>query len=72
MLRTIATILLCVPLTLLAQHGEHAAGKAKPAPLIANLGKLHHRVSTNRALAQKYFDQGLTLVYAFMHEEAAE
>jgi tetratricopeptide (TPR) repeat protein len=71
MLRTIATIVLCAPLTVLAQHhGEHAAAKSKPAPLIANLGKLHHPVSTKNALAQKYFDQGLTLVYAFIHEEA--
>ena len=34
------------------------------------LGKLHHAVSTSNPRAQKFFDQGLTLIYAFMHEEA--
>jgi tetratricopeptide (TPR) repeat protein len=71
MLRTIATLVLCAPLTLLAQHhGNHAPARPKPSPLIPNLGKLHHPVSTKSAPAQKYFDQGLTLIYAFMHEEA--
>ncbi len=41
------------------------------APLIKGLGNLHYKVSTNSALAQKYFNQGLTLLYAFNHGEAA-
>src|SRR5918995_502375 len=39
-------------------------------PLYDNLGSLHHPISTTSALAQRYFDQGLRLVYAFNHEEA--
>src|ERR1700722_20761923 len=31
---------------------------------------LHHPVSTSSALAQLYFDQGLTLTYAFNHDAA--
>jgi len=31
---------------------------------------LHHPVATNQVLAQMYFDQGLTFVYAFNHDAA--
>ena len=40
------------------------------ATLFDNLGTLHHEITTTSELAQKYFDQGLRLVYAFNHEEA--
>src|SRR5271166_1334721 len=42
-------------------------------PLFDGLGNLHHPVTTksNPTLAQKFFDQGLTFVYAFNHDEAA-
>lgn len=40
------------------------------APLLKNLGNLHHPVTTKSPEAQKYFDQGLTLVYGFNHNEA--
>src|SRR5205814_4966951 len=60
-----------------AKHATHdhalaAAADAPqpPAPLYDGLGKLHHSVSTTNAQAQKYFDQGLTLCYAFNHAEA--
>jgi tetratricopeptide (TPR) repeat protein len=39
-------------------------------PLYDNLGTLHHAISTTSEAAQRYFDQGLRLVYAFNHEEA--
>lgn len=38
--------------------------------LIPGLGKHHHEVTTSNDEAQKYFDQGLTLIYAFNHNEA--
>jgi len=52
-----------------------AATHAMPAahdglPLYAGLGTWHHAVTTRSALAQKYFDQGLRMVYAFNHDEA--
>jgi tetratricopeptide (TPR) repeat protein len=31
---------------------------------------VHHPVSTKNAQAQKFFDQGLALVYGFNHDEA--
>jgi tetratricopeptide (TPR) repeat protein len=38
--------------------------------LFDNLGSLHHPITTTSEQAQRYFDQGLRLVYAFNHEEA--
>ena len=43
---------------------------AKPMILIEGLGALRHPVSTKYAMAQRFFDQGLRLIYAFNHEEA--
>jgi tetratricopeptide (TPR) repeat protein len=51
---------------------DHAREKpARPATLLPGLGSHHHPVSTKNAEAQKFFDQGLTLLYAFNHDEAA-
>src|SRR6516164_6435101 len=52
-----------------ADHDK--TGPAGPATLMAGLGKHHHPVSTNNREAQQFFDQGLTLLYAFNHDEAA-
>ncbi len=43
---------------------------SNPAVIIPGLGNYHHKVSTDDAEAQKFFDQGLTLIYAFNHNEA--
>jgi tetratricopeptide (TPR) repeat protein len=44
---------------------------APPAvPLFTDLGAHHHTVTTSSEDAQKYFDQGLRLVYGFNHDEA--
>src|SRR5467141_3661825 len=39
--------------------------------MMTGLGDLHHPVSTKNAQAQEFFDQGLRLIYAFNHDEAA-
>ena len=56
---------------------EHAAtastvatGAARTAPLLEGLGDLHWPISTDSELAQRYFDQALTLAYGFNHLEA--
>lgn len=54
---------------------QHEMSKKKskdknPAVLIPGLGALHHEVTTKNKEAQKFFDQGLTLIYAFNHNEA--
>jgi tetratricopeptide (TPR) repeat protein len=41
------------------------------AVLIPGLGQHHHPISTKNPEAQRFFDQGLTLVFGFNHEEAA-
>lgn len=53
-----------------AQHGEHQMGSNGEATLVEGMGSLHHAVSTGNAEAQKFFDQGLSFVYAFNHDEA--
>src|SRR5467141_455364 len=70
------TILCLLALTLcatgFAQEHEHAvAAKNKTATLMAGLGDWRHPVSTTNAQAQAFFDQGLQLIYAFNHDEAA-
>jgi tetratricopeptide (TPR) repeat protein len=39
-------------------------------PLWDNLGTLSYKITTNNPRAQRYFDQGLRLAYAFNHQEA--
>ncbi len=51
---------------------DHPPAKPdKTATLLAGLGQHHHPVSTRNPEAQKFFDQGLILLYAFNHDEAA-
>jgi tetratricopeptide (TPR) repeat protein len=52
---------------------QSAAAPATPkqATLMTGLGNLHHPVSTKNAQAQQFFDQGLRLIFAFNHDEAA-
>src|ERR1700730_5232147 len=45
--------------------------QSKPPALMPGLGQHHHTISTKSPEAQRFFDQGLTLVFAFNHEEAA-
>lgn len=61
-------LLLCVP-SIAQDHSAH--GQAKPATLMSGVGNVHHPVSTSNPEAQQFFDQGLRLIYAFNHDEAA-
>jgi tetratricopeptide (TPR) repeat protein len=47
-----------------------AADAPKPAVLMEGFGPCHHEIATVSPEAQKFFDQGLCLVYGFNHEEA--
>ena len=60
---------LCFTISVLAQN--HTMGVSQPVTLMTGLGDLHHPVSTKNAEAQQFFDQGLRLIYAFNHDEAA-
>src|SRR5215813_8633444 len=52
-------------------HGTHAPGAEGGRPVLYNtLGTYSYRIATSSAEAQRWFDQGLRLVYAFNHLEA--
>jgi hypothetical protein len=44
--------------------------EAKPAALMPGLGQHQHAIATTNPEAQRFFDQGLALVYGFNHDEA--
>lgn len=63
------------PATELKPFGREPATPAEAytesePPLLDDLGTLTYRITTASPLAQKYFDQGLRLAYAFNHAEA--
>ncbi len=49
---------------------HHSIDQTKKAELIYGMGDHRHPVSTTNPDAQRFFDQGLTLIYAFNHDEA--
>src|SRR6266576_548328 len=71
-MRTMGSVLLVIVCCTFAitQHAAHSPAP-KPATLMTGMGKLHHPVSTKNVQAQQFFDQGLRLIYAFNHDEAA-
>ena len=58
------------------QSAHDAHGPAAPAAppartaLLGNLGSYHREIKTTSADAQKFFDEGLALLYGFNHEES--
>jgi len=54
-----------------AQHHHHEQQPSRPTELLEGLGNHIHPVATDSALAQKFFDQGLALIFGFNHDEAA-
>src|SRR5713101_8141163 len=70
-MRTLATFLSIFVLSsaTLAQDSHTGAMEKSPA-ILPGLGRLHHPIAASSGEAQKFFDQGLTLIYAFNHEEA--
>ncbi len=66
-MRLCAFACLLLPLAVFAQH-EHAP--ARQAVLMPGLGDVHHPITTKDPEAQKFFDQGLALIWAFNHDEA--
>jgi tetratricopeptide (TPR) repeat protein len=53
-----------------SQH-QHLAPSTTAHDLHPGLGNHHHPITTKSAAAQRFFDQGLTLLYGFNHDEAA-
>ncbi len=50
--------------------GSTPRGSGGPAPLFKDLGDYEHSITTASTDAQRYFNQGLTLGFAFNHAEA--
>ncbi|MFL6212483.1 MAG: hypothetical protein ACJ74J_01175 [Blastocatellia bacterium] len=70
MKRIVLTLaLLSLSTSVFAQHTGHTTD-ARPVTLMDGYGELHHPISTRNPEAQRFFDQGMKLVYAFNHEEA--
>lgn len=65
------SILLAGALLALAQHNHHASGPDGRAELLEGLGNHTHPIATQSERAQKFFDQGLALIFGFNHDEAA-
>jgi hypothetical protein len=64
-------ITLCVVFAALAACSAPQTNTAAPkTPLYNNLGQATFTITTSSPVAQKYFDQGFTLSYAFNHGEA--
>ncbi len=57
-------------LALAACLGSVVSAQEKPPELLAGMGSHRHPIRTSSAEAQKYFDQGVTLLFGFNHEEA--
>lgn len=56
-----------------AGHGGNHPAASTPAvrtTLLGNLGSYHRTITTASDDAQRFFDEGLTLLYGFNHEEA--
>jgi tetratricopeptide (TPR) repeat protein len=67
----ISVLLVLALCSVLAAQDHSTNMQAKPATMMSGLGDLHHPVSTKNHEAQEFFDQGLRLIYAFNHDEAA-
>src|SRR5215470_9886495 len=64
------SLLLLYPCAALGQMAHSEAPAARPATLMAGQAPVHHPITTSSLEAQKFFDQGLGLLYSFNHEEA--
>jgi tetratricopeptide (TPR) repeat protein len=53
-----------------AQHRHASMSGAQEVPLYSNLGTHQYEITTSNPRAQRYFNQGLRLVWAFNHAEA--
>jgi tetratricopeptide (TPR) repeat protein len=64
--------LLCLVVACPAVFAQHPGGGGpnRLTILVTGLGSHHHPVSTKDPRAQRFFDQGLTYIFAFNHDEA--
>jgi tetratricopeptide (TPR) repeat protein len=65
----LAALAAVVSLTVPISAAERESNSTS-APLFSDLGNHHHPVTTKSKLAQRYFDQGLIMLFGFNHNEA--
>lgn len=70
MKRTLLSLAVLLLLAAASSRSLAAQVEKLPGPLLDGLGDLHHPVTTQSAQTQRYFDQGLRLLYGFNHREA--
>jgi tetratricopeptide (TPR) repeat protein len=67
----LVVLILATPRAAIACHPARTAGApSTPVVLMPGLGAHHHAIATTNPEAQRFFDQGLSLVFAFNHDEA--
>jgi tetratricopeptide (TPR) repeat protein len=70
MLRKLTSVVVALAIPALAAAQSHEMSSPMSAQLFAELGGHHRTITTRARLAQRYFDQGLNLAFAFNHDEA--
>ena len=69
--RILRTVIVAFAIQAVAGSAITADDAGAPlAPTLEGLGELHYAITTSSNAAQRFFDQGLRLVYAFNHAEA--
>ena len=69
--RILRTVIVAFAIPAVAVSAITADDAGAPlAPTLEGLGELHYAITTSSDAAQRFFDQGLRLVYAFNHAEA--
>lgn len=63
-------VLYLTPLALVSGQRHAPPPAEKPVTLLGGLGTWHHTITTKSPEAQKFFDQGLSLLYGFNRYEA--
>ena len=54
----------------IAQHHAAVRSEEKPAMLLPGMGQHYHPISTQHPEAQRFFDQGLMMIFGFNRPEA--
>lgn len=69
--RILRTVIVAFTIPAIGVPAMTAGDAGEPlAPTLEGLGDLHYPITTSSDAAQRFFDQGLRLVYAFNHAEA--
>lgn len=65
----LASLLIAPTVPAQHQHGNGRAAASSDVPIFRGVA-VHHKIATRSATAQRLFDQGLGLCFAFNHDEA--